>query len=414
MSFREILTMSLDSVKGNALRSVLTLLIIAVGITALVGILTALDSVLYAMNESFNDMGSNSFSIDRKFQDVQATRGGRRKKMGEPIDYEQAYEFKDRFEYPGAKVALSIRSTRNAVVQRGEKKTNPTVTVMGIDDNYLDVGGRDLTIGRNFSDVELQSGSNIAIIGSDVVKLLFDKNNQRAVNQDILVGNTRYRIAGVLKSRGTSGGDQSADLSVFIPLSNSRRIYDSKGADYDITVAVNTAMEMEAATDAATGLFRQVRKLRITQDDDFEIFKSDSLLAILKENTVKIRWATIAIGLITLLGASIGLMNIMLVSVTERTREIGIRKALGATRSSILTQFLSEAIMICQMGGLVGIVLGVLVGLAVSFALESSFIVPWAWITLGIVTCFVVGLFAGLYPAMRASRLDPIESLRYE
>jgi putative ABC transport system permease protein len=414
MSFREILVMSLESVKANALRSVLTLLIIAIGITALVGILTALDSVLFAMNESFNDMGSNSFTLERKFQDIQANRGGRRKKMGEAIDYEQAIEFKERFDYPTAKVTINIQPTRNAVVQRGDKKTNPTVSVLGIDDNFLDVKGRDLTIGRNFSEVEMAAGSNVAIIGSDIVKLLFDNNDQRAFGQDISVGNTRYRIVGVLKSRGSSGGDQSADLSIFAPLSNARRIYDTKGADYDITVAVTSAVEMDAASDAATGIFRQVRKLRTTQDDDFEIFKSDSLLAILKENTVKIRWATIAIGLITLLGASIGLMNIMLVSVTERTREIGIRKALGATRSSILTQFLSEAILICQMGGLVGIVLGILIGLLVSFALESSFVIPWAWITLGVVTCFVVGLFAGLYPAMRASRLDPIESLRYE
>ena len=171
---------------------------------------------------------------------------------------------------------------------------------------------------------------------------------------------------------------------------------------------------MEAATDAATGVFRQVRRLRIGADDDFEIFKSDSLLAILKESTVKIRWSTITIGLITLLGASIGLMNIMLVSVTERTREIGIRKALGATRSGILAQFLTEAIVICQMGGAVGILLGVLAGVGISAALKSTFQMPWAWISLGVFTCFVVGLFAGLYPALKASRLDPIESLRYE
>ena len=413
MDFREVLKMALESIRANALRSVLTLLIIAVGIMSLVGILAALDAVLNSINESFNDMGSNSFAVERKFQDIKGNRGGRRAKVGEPIDYEQAYEFKERFNFP-AKITLSMNATSNAVVQRYDKKTNPTVTVIGGDENYLSVKGYDLTFGRGFSDSEIKSGANKAIIGSEIVKLLFDDNSEKASTEDILIGNIRYRIVGVLKSKGSGGGSQGADRMVIIPLLNAKQNYDSKGNDYNINVSVSTALELDGATDVATGLFRQVRKLRIDQDEDFEITKSDGLLSILKENTVKIRWATIAIGLITLLGASIGLMNIMLVSVTERTREIGIRKALGATRSSILSQFLTEAIMICQFGGLVGIFLGVLAGLGVSLAMKSSFVMPWAWITLGVVTCFVVGLFAGLYPALKASRLDPIESLRYE
>ena len=413
MNFSEIFKISLASVKANSLRTVLTLLIIAVGLMALVGILTALDSVLFSLNDSFNDMGTNSFAIERKSQNIKGNRGGRRSKIGEPIDYDQAFEFKQRFEFP-SKVTLSIMPAANATIQKQDKKTNPNVIVYGIDDNYLDVKGHELLNGRGFSDNELQSGANKVIIGTEIVKLLFNNNNEKAVNQDILIGNVRYLVVGVLKSKGSGGGGQGGDRFVMVPLLNAKRIYDNKGADYAISVGLQSALDMDNATDVAMGLFRQVRKLRIGKEDDFEVFKSDSLLAILKENTVKIRWATIAIGLITLLGASIGLMNIMLVSVTERTREIGIRKALGATRGSILYQFLTEAIVICQMGGIAGIILGVLAGFGVSLLFKGSFVMPWAWITLGLITCFVVGLFAGLYPALKASRLDPIESLRYE
>lgn len=413
MNFSEIFKMSLESVRANTMRSVLTLLIIAVGIMALVGILTALDSVLNSLNESFNDMGSNSFSVLPKSQGISNNQGGRRDKVSDEITFDQAIEFKERYNYP-AKVAISTVATGGATVQRGEKKTNPNVQISGIDENYLDVKGYDLTFGRNFTNLEVQGGANKAIIGKDIVKLLFADKPEKALNEDILLGNIRYTIVGILKEKGSSGGQQGADRLVMIPIINSKRTYNSSSRNIDVDVAVASAIEMDNATDVAIVTFRQIRKLRVGQADDFEIFKSDSLLDILKENTVKIRWATIAIGLITLLGASIGLMNIMLVSVTERTREIGIRKALGATRSGILTQFLTEAIVICQMGGLVGIFLGVMAGLGVSVALKSTFVMPWAWIILGVTVCFVVGLFAGLYPALKAARLDPIESLRYE
>ena len=413
MSIKETISIALESIKANALRTVLTLLIIAVGLMALVGILTALDSILFSLNDSFNNMGANSFTIERKSQNIQGNRGGRRARLGEPIDFEQAMTFKERFNYP-SKVAISIQATGRATVQRGDKKTNPIVAIYGADENYLDVKGQELELGRNFSDNELQSGANKAIIGKDIVKTLFDDKAEKSIGGDILIGNVRYLVIGVLKSKGSGGGSQGGDRLAIVPLFNSKRIYNNNGVDYSITVGVASSIDMDNATDVATGLFRQIRKTRLDKEEDFEIFKSDSLLDLLKDNTVKIRWATIGIGLITLLGASIGLMNIMLVSVTERTREIGIRKALGATRQTVLAQFLTEAIVICQMGGIVGIFLGVLAGFGVSLLFKGTFVMPWGWIALGLITCFVVGLFAGLYPALKASRLDPIEALRYE
>jgi putative ABC transport system permease protein len=413
MGFTEILKMSWESVRSNTLRSILTLLIIAVGIMALVGILTALDSALAAMYENFNDMGANSFTIERKFADVRGNRRGRRDKVGEPISFDQAMLFKERFDYP-ARVSISIPASGGSTVQRDDKKSNPNVSVAGIDENYFAVKGYELSHGRVFSQNELNSGTNKAIIGNDIVKLLFAGKPEKAIDADMICGNLHFTVIGVLKSKGSAGGDQSADRIVMIPVETSKKIYDNKGQDYNISVVVNSAIELDNASSIASGVLHTLRKIKPGQDDDFEVTKSDGLLAILTENTLYIRAATIAIGFITLVGAAIGLMNIMLVSVTERTREIGIRKALGATGRSILTQFLLEAIIICQLGGFVGIIFGILIGNIVSLVLGGHFVIPWVWILMGVVTCLVVGLFSGIYPAWKASKLDPIESLRYE
>ena len=206
----------------------------------------------------------------------------------------------------------------------------------------------------------------------------------------------------------------SSDRVVLIPLVKAKTLYGHQNKNYNIAVALSSVERMDDAVSTAIGVLRNVRKLKVSEDNDFEIRKSDGLIEVLKENTAMIRMATVGIALITLLGAAIGLMNIMLVSVTERTREIGICKALGATRKNILMQFLTEAIVICQLGGIVGIILGILVGNIMTYFMGGSFLAPWAWMALGIITCFIVGLFSGLYPALKASRLDPIESLRYE
>ncbi len=411
MHILENVRIAIDSIRSNFVRAALTFLIIAIGIMALVGILTALDSVYASLSSNLSSMGSNSFNIVPTGQGVQGRGPDRRNQVVEEITYSDAVKFKERFEFP-ATVSVSAMGTNLATVKHGLEETNPNVVVYGADEAYLSVSGYEVELGRNFTNTEINNGQSVAIIGQDIVDLLFDEKKEKALNATISVRNIKYRVIGILKTKGSTMS-QSGDKIVIIPLLTVKRYYGSQTESYNVTVLVKDAQDIDAATAATISTFRNIRKIKIGEENNFEIQKSDSLFNLLEENTSVLRLATILIGLITLLGAAIGLMNIMLVSVTERTREIGIRKALGASNKAILSQFLVEAIVICQMGGIIGVFLGILMGNAVSLATGGSFIIPWLWMIVGIVICFIVGLTSGLYPAMKAAALDPIEALRH-
>lgn len=411
MSSRENFKVALQSISSNRLRTFLTALIIAIGITALVGILTSIDAMQSSLTESFSAMGSNSFSIRNRGLNIRIGNQGTRPKNYPNITYQDASAFKNEFTFP-ALVSVTVGVTGGATVKYMSEKTNPNIGISGSDENYLQSSGLTLSSGRNFSDRELELGSNVALIGSAISESLF-KSNEDPTNKIVTVGGMRFTVIGVLASKGSSaafGGDKT----VVIPLEKARSLIPATRPSYVITVMGTMPNMVEATIGEATATFRKIRKLNPTEETNFEITKSDAIVQALMENLKYVTMGAIVIGLITLIGASIGLMNIMLVSVTERTREIGLRKAIGANPSIIRQQFLTEAIVICLLGGFGGILLGLIIGNGVAILLGASFIIPWLWMALGIVVCVLVGIISGYYPASKASQLDPVEALRYE
>lgn len=409
-SLRENVYIALDSIKANKLRAIITMLIISIGIMALVGILSAIDAIKNGINNNFTSMGANTFTIRNADVNIRIGRKGKKAKSYRTITYKEALQFKDKFNYD----ALSSVSTLASFAGRlkyQDKKTNPNIQIFGGDENYVLCSGYELEKGRNFSPAEISGGSHLVIIGKDVEVALFGKGN--ALDKIIKVGAGRYRIIGVLASKGNSSGF-GGDKIALIPLLNARQYFSKPKMSFTINVLTKNAYMVDALLHEARGIFRIVRKIPVTGNDDFDIIKADNLANMLIGSLKNITVGATIIGLITLLGAAIGLMNIMLVSVTERTREIGVRKAMGATKVVIRNQFLIESVVICVLGGLLGILFGIIIGNVISVALDTGFFIPWFWIFTGAVICVVVGLVSGYLPARRAAELDPIESLRFE
>ncbi|MBC7901928.1 MAG: ABC transporter permease [Gemmatimonadaceae bacterium] len=424
MNLLDTLSLSYRTIKSNKLRTGLTVAIIALGIAALIGIRTAIEAVTQKFTESFSAMGANGFSLRyRTAWRVNNDNGAKKEKKGQkkqkqsnqnkPITKLEAESFKNLYNFP-AQVALGMYGGNGATAAYENKKTNPTIRVNGGDENYVDLNGYKIAAGRNLNDLDVSSGRNVVLIGKDVATTLFGENAERPVEKIIRIRNIPYRVIGVLEEKGSTLGF-SWDNAVITSYNNVRRFFgNNPNASFSISIKVKDVSMLDIAIGEAEGVFRAVRKLNTTEDNNFLVDKSDSFVDMLLKQVGWITMAAIVIGFITLMGAAIGLMNIMLVAVTERTKEVGLIKAIGGKKVNVRQQFLYESIMISLLGAFFGIIFGVLIGNTVSILMKTGFVIPWLWVLLGVIICTIVGLLAGLYPAYKASKLNPIEALRYE
>jgi putative ABC transport system permease protein len=411
MNLVENILEGLRSVRANLLRSIITAAIVTIGITALISVSTAIDAAQRSIGESLSALGSNTFDITSK-TNRGGTSQGVMQKVYPPVMLNEALRFIEQYRVPST-ISLSANLTQIAEVKHLSNKTNPNISALGVNEGYLGIKNLNILKGRNFSSFEIDNGKQTIILGFSVYETLF-KNNEEAINSKVSFSGVQFKVIGVLERKGNSLED-NFDNMVFIPIRVANQMAKGQGLRYELTVSIPDPGQLDHAMGEATGVMRSIRRDKAGNEDSFQLESSEAL----KERTEKImgyfRLGGVVIGVITLLGASIALMNIMLVSVTERTREIGVRKALGATPLRIRQQFVIEAIVVCLLGGIAGILLGIVVGnFFGGFLGSESFFIPWFWIIVGFLVCIFVGLLAGFYPAQRASRLDPIESLRFE
>lgn len=425
MTFKDTVALSWRNISGNKLRTAITVAIIALGIFALILIITSIKAASNSLTTSFSTMGANSFSLRYKDRNIRIGGGHRenvkttktslrdkKSNTGKVITYDEAKAFKERYNFP-AKVSLALMGPRNIVCNTDRKKTNPDVNVLGGDENYLELNGYTIAYGRNFTEGEIETGRSICMLGSGVAQKLYPDNPGKAIDKVIRVDHMPYRVIAVLEEKGSSAFFNTSRI-VVTSYNNIRRLYATQDLSFTVGVMVTDLKMMDVAIGEAKGTFRPIRKLNVKDEINFYIDKSDSIAEALLTNLGFLEKGTIGIAFITLIGAAIGLMNIMLVAVNERTKEIGLIKALGGTKKDIRTQFLYESVLISLLGAVVGILSGIILGNVVALLLKTGFVVPWGWVISGIFVCSFVGLAAGLYPAYKASKLDPIVALRYE
>ena len=413
MLLNEILRMALASLGVNKLRSILTMAGITIGVFSVIGVMTTISALRGSIETGLSFLGSNIFQFS-KYPTGIVNDGNTRRKIEarRVITLAQAQRYQKLMEGVTDLVCLKSFYQRGAVqAVYGGRKTEPGLTLVGTNEHFLTTNQFTIDLGRNFNAEDSDLGRPVTIIGLNIVKKLFP--SESPLGKLIKLAGRTYTIVGTFAEKGSTFG-QSQDDIVIVPITRFLSDFGSQNVSINIATQAPTQQLYNETLDKAVTAMRIVRGLEAEDENDFEIYSNDSLIAAFAKVADAVRAGALVISGIALLAASVGIMNIMLVSVTERTKEIGIRKSIGARRVSILIQFLIEAVVISLAGGVAGILFGVLAGNGLAMWMKASIVFPWDWAAIGLIVCTVIGVGAGLYPAVKASRLDPIESLRFE
>ena len=408
MNLSEILRLALDSLKANKLRSGLTMLGIAVGVFSVIGVMTVITGLRGSIESGLNVLGANSFQFSKypaiNFSDPRQRFANRR-----DITYPQAARFKQLMG-DTAQVGLMLRRG-GRVATYLDRRTNPNVLLGGADEYLITARNFEIATGRNIGPDDVEFARPVCLLGDELTQKLFI--NENPIGHLVRIDGQNYTVVGLLGHRGSSFG-QSMDNFAIIPLTRFLDAYGRRGRSISINVQAPSQAGLAAVQESAVGTMRLVRELGPEDTNDFEIFSNDSLIEAFNNIAGVVAVGAFVISAIALLASGVGVMNIMLVSVTERTKEIGIRKSIGAKKRNILSQFLIEAVVLSLAGGLVGIAVGVIGGNVVATMLNATAIFPWGWAIAGMAVCSAIGIGFGYYPAWKAASLDPIEALRYE
>ncbi len=411
MNLKEAFFSALNSIRANKLRASLTLLGIVIGVFSIIGVMTLLDALQKGIDSGLSQLGTSTFQVQKMPASFVSGPGRWRKyEKRKPITIEEGYRLKELSVQPKY-VGLEDWSG-GKTVKYGSGQTNPNFQLGGVTTEFLPANNHTLSEGRFFTEEEVKSTRNIAVVGMEVVDKLFPFASP--LDKEIEIDGNRFTIIGVLTAKGESLG-QSQDNIVLIPLYSMDKIYGvRKDRSINITVSAYSKAQLDETTEEVIGLMRQIRKVPPGEENDFEIWSNESLVREANNFTVYFKYGAGVISFISLIAAGIGIMNIMLVTVTERTKEIGIRMAIGAKRSNILTQFLFEAILLCELGGLIGIAVGIGIGNLLGSIFNFPVTIPYDWVAIGVIVCSLIGIIFGTYPAFKAAKLNPIDALRYE
>ena len=411
MNLKEAFISALNSIRANKLRASLTLLGIVIGVFSIIGVMTLLDALQKGIDSGLSQLGTSTFQVQKWPASFVSGPGKWRKyEKRKPITIEEGYRLKELAVQPKL-VGLEDWSG-GKTVKYGSGQTNPNFQMGGVTTEFLPENNHTLSEGRFFTEDEVKSTRNIAVVGMEVVDKLFPFTSP--LDKEIEIDGSRFTIIGVLTAKGENLG-QSQDNIVLIPLYTMDKIYGvRKDRSINITVSAYSKAQLDETTEEVIGLMRQIRKVPPGEENDFEIWSNESLVREANNFTVYFKYGAGVISFISLIAAGIGIMNIMLVTVTERTKEIGIRMAIGAKRSNILTQFLFEAILLCELGGLIGIAVGIGVGNLLGAIFNFPVTIPYDWVMIGLIVCSLIGILFGTYPAFKAAKLNPIDALRYE